>query len=56
MGRNHLAGRAGDAINALMAAVGYNFRLLVAWLAALLGALRAVTLQAANTEPIPIQA
>ena len=25
MGRNHLAGRAGDAVNALLAAVGYNF-------------------------------
>ncbi len=56
MGRNHLAGRAGDAINALMAAVGYNFRLLVAWLATLSCVLRAITLQAANTEPIPIQA
>ena len=36
MGRNYLAGRAGDAINAVMAAVGYNFRRLLAWLAALL--------------------
>jgi IS5 family transposase len=30
MGRNHLAGRAGDAANALLAAVGYNFRRLIA--------------------------
>jgi transposase, IS5 family len=29
MGRNHLAHRAGDAINAMLAAVGYNFRLLL---------------------------
>jgi hypothetical protein len=36
MDRNHLAGRAGDAANAVLAAVGYNFRLLLAWLAALL--------------------
>jgi transposase, IS5 family len=36
MGRNHLAGRAGDAINAVLAAAGYNFRLLIAWLAAFL--------------------
>jgi len=36
MGRNHLAGRAGDAANAVLAAVGFNFRLLLAWLAALL--------------------
>ena len=32
-GRNHLAGRAGDAANAVLAAVGYNFGLLLRWLA-----------------------
>ena len=32
MGRNQLAHRAGDAINALLAAVGYNFRRLLVWL------------------------
>jgi hypothetical protein len=36
MGRNHLAHRAGDAINAVLAAVGYNFRLLIRWLRFLL--------------------
>ena len=36
MGRNHLAHRAGDAINAMLAAVGYNFRLLLRWLSLLL--------------------
>ena len=36
MGRNHLAGRAGDAANAVLAAVGYNFGLLLRWLALLL--------------------
>ncbi len=35
MGRNHLIGSAGDAINAVLAAVGYNFRLLLRWLALL---------------------
>jgi transposase, IS5 family len=35
MGRNHLTGSAGDAINAVLAAVGYNFRRLLAWLAEL---------------------
>ena len=30
--RNHLAGAAGDAINALLAAAGHNLRLLLAWL------------------------
>lgn len=32
MGRNHLAGTNGDAINAVLAAVGYNFRRILAWL------------------------
>ena len=36
MGRNYLAKPAGDAVNAVLAAVGYNFRLLLAWLAVLL--------------------
>ena len=36
MGRNHLAGRAGDAANAVLAAVRYNFSLLLRWLALLL--------------------
>lgn len=36
MGRNHLAHHAGDAINAVLAAVGYNFRLLICWLKLLL--------------------
>ena len=35
MGRNHLIGSAGDAINAVLAAVAYNFRLLLKWLAPL---------------------
>ena len=32
MGRNHLAHTTGDAINAILAAAGYNFRLLLNWL------------------------
>src|SRR5947207_6765908 len=36
MGRNHLAHASGDAINAVLAAVGYNFRRLLAWLRFLL--------------------
>jgi IS5 family transposase len=35
MGRNHLAHAKGDAINAVLAAVGYNFRRLLKWLALL---------------------
>ncbi len=36
MGRNYLAGTQGDAINAVLAAAGYNFRLLLNWLKLLL--------------------
>jgi transposase, IS5 family len=36
MGRNYLAGTQGDAINAVLAAAGYNFRLLLTWLRLLL--------------------
>jgi transposase, IS5 family len=32
MDRNYLAGRHGDANNAILAAVGYNFRRLIRWL------------------------
>jgi IS5 family transposase len=32
MGRNDLAGRHGDANNAVLAAAGYNFRRLIKWL------------------------
>jgi IS5 family transposase len=39
LGRNHLKGRDGDRINAVLAAAGYNFHLLLRWLAALLRAL-----------------
>jgi transposase, IS5 family len=42
MGRNYLAGPAGDAANAVLAAAGYNFRRLLAWLALLLSVFIAV--------------
>ncbi|TIP26635.1 MAG: IS5/IS1182 family transposase, partial [Mesorhizobium sp.] len=32
MGRNYLAGQQGDALNAIPAAAGYNFSLLLRWL------------------------
>lgn len=35
MNRNHLAGTHGDAANAVLAAAGYNFRLIIRWLALL---------------------
>ena len=49
MGRNHLAHAAGDAANAVLAAAGYNFRRLLAWLAALLRAWLAAIIAAAKT-------
>jgi len=51
MGRNYLAGATGDAINAVLAAAGYNFRRLLAWLA-ILFALLAHTLRA-SLQPDP---
>jgi len=39
MGRNHLKGRDGDRINAVLAAAGYNFTLLLRCVARLLRAL-----------------
>lgn len=36
MGRNYLWHRQGDAINAVLAAAGYNFSLLIRWLKLLL--------------------
>ena len=43
MGRNYLKGRDGDRSNAVLAAAGYNFSLLLHWLARLLcGLIRAL--------------
>ncbi len=36
LGRCYLKGQDGDAANAILTAVGYNFRLILAWLSALL--------------------
>ena len=36
MGRNYFAHQQGDAVNAILAAAGYNFRLLLNWLRLLL--------------------
>jgi IS5 family transposase len=36
MGRNYFAHHAGDAVNAVLAAAGYNFHLLLKWLELLL--------------------
>jgi IS5 family transposase len=49
MDRNYLKGRQGDRINAILAAAGYNFGLLLRWLAELL---RALFLLLTNAQPI----
>src|SRR4029453_6867183 len=48
MDRNYLKGRVGDRINAVLAAAGYNFGLLLRWLAELL---RAIIRAFAETVP-----
>ena len=52
MGRNYLKGRDGDRINAVLAAAGYNFTLLLRWLARLLRALfQALFTAVADAQP-----
>ena len=51
MGRNYLKGRDGDRINAVLAAAGYNFGLLLRWLERLLRAL----IQTLLAAPAPAQ-
>jgi transposase, IS5 family len=51
MGRNYLTGRDGDRINAVLAAAGCNFRLLLRWLERLLRALMRMLL----ATPAPAQ-
>ncbi len=53
MGRHHLIGSAGDAINAVLAAVGYNFRLLLKWLTLLCAWILAVLTAALNRSLPP---
>jgi len=52
--RNHLAGAAGDAVNAILVAAGHNMRLLVAWLAALLRALITAWLAEVRSRPATV--
>jgi IS5 family transposase len=52
MGCNYLAHSAGDAINAVLAAVGYNFRLLLNWLRLLLRAILALLFGPFRFQPI----
>ena len=52
MNRNYLKGQDGDRINAVLAAAGFNFHLLLRWLAALLRAIFLAALQSpASPQP-----
>ena len=54
MRRNYLAHASGDAVNAILAAVGYNFRRLIRWLSfLLLRTLLALAALAAQAQPKP---
>ena len=50
MGRNHFAHHAGDAANAVLAAAGYNFHLLLKWLEFLLSRFFAAQKAAADLQ------
>jgi IS5 family transposase len=51
MGRNYLWHRQGDAINAVLAAAGYNFRRLIRWLSLLLRQILSALTPAVQTVP-----
>ena len=51
MGRNYLHHRSGDANNSILAAVGYNFRLLIRWLSPLLCLALAILAPAGKSKP-----
>ena len=53
MGRNFLKGRSGDHANAILTAVGYNFRLVLRWLRTLLRKIVEAILAALSQPPIP---
>jgi IS5 family transposase len=53
LGRNFLAGAAGDAINLILAAAGHTLRLLRAWLIQLLAFLLSLLAISATAPPLP---
>ena len=53
LARCYLKGREGDAANAILTAVGYNLRRVLAWLRALLRLILSVVLQAFAIRPVP---
>ena len=51
LGRCYLKGRAGDAANAILSAVGYNLRLVLAWLRMIFRAILLALLQSFASHP-----
>jgi transposase, IS5 family len=51
LGRCYLKGRAGDAANAILSAVGYNLRLVLAWLRVLLCLILVTITRAFSSQP-----
>jgi transposase, IS5 family len=56
MDRNYLVGSKGDAVNAVLAGAGYNFRRLIAWLRRIWRTLLALVLATLNSTRISIAA
>ena len=56
MGRNFLAHARGDAINAVLAAAGYNFRRLLAWLALFCAVILAALVRPSSSQNRPATA
>jgi IS5 family transposase len=55
LNRNYLHDREGDHMNALLAAAGYNFKLLLRWLAELLCALFQLIVESAGRHEVAMQ-
>src|SRR5215510_767914 len=53
LGRCYLKGRAGDAANVILSAVGYNLRLVLAWLRIILRVILLALLQTFTIRPAP---
>jgi IS5 family transposase len=51
LGRCYLKGRAGDAASAILSAVGYNLRLVLAWLRMILRAILLALIQRFASRP-----
>jgi IS5 family transposase len=55
MDRSFLKGRSGDAANALLAAIGYNFSLLLDWIILLWACFQQLSFQSSETQSVRFQ-